>query len=116
MKVIYNNVIPFSGFAAINLYGTIFARSEYKTRPQVMKLIIDHESIHTAQMKDFCKWLPVGGTIFYILYFFEWLYRLVTPPYDKAYKDISFEKEAARFTKTSSTYLESRPKFNQWKI
>ena len=28
MKIIYNNVIPFKGFTAINLFGILFARRE----------------------------------------------------------------------------------------
>lgn len=30
MKIIYNNIIPFPGFAAINLFGVIFARKKYR--------------------------------------------------------------------------------------
>lgn len=35
MKVIYNNIIPFRGFTAINLFGFIFARKEYKPLPEI---------------------------------------------------------------------------------
>lgn len=30
MKIIYNKLIPFKGFIAINLFGIIFVRKEYK--------------------------------------------------------------------------------------
>lgn len=30
MKVIYNPILPFKGFAAINLFGVVFARRECK--------------------------------------------------------------------------------------
>nr|DAE36180.1 MAG TPA: hypothetical protein [Bacteriophage sp.] len=30
MKIIYNDIIPFPGFAAINLFGVIFARKKYR--------------------------------------------------------------------------------------
>lgn len=46
MKIIYNNIIPFKGFAAINLFGVLFVRNDYKL--QVSDRMINHESIHTA--------------------------------------------------------------------
>lgn len=114
MRIIYNNIIPFKGFAAINLYGCAFIRKEYKAHPWVVEKIIRHESIHTAQMKDFCKCLLIGGTIFYIIYFFEWIYRLLTPPMKTAYRDISFEVEAYD-NADRLDYLNGRPRFMQWK-
>lgn len=30
MKIIYNDIIPFQGFKAINLFGILFARKEAK--------------------------------------------------------------------------------------
>ena len=77
MKVIYNKIIPVKGFMAINLFGIIFARKEY--RP-IGKTTCRHEAIHTAQQKE---WLYLG---FFILYFFEWIF--------KGYRRISFEVEA----------------------
>lgn len=49
MKIVYNNVIPFKGFAAINLFGIVFARKE--CRP-LSKEAMNHEAIHTEQMKE----------------------------------------------------------------
>lgn len=67
MKIIYNNIIPFPGFAAINLFGVIFARKKY--RP-LSETTVNHEAIHTEQMKEL---LYVG---FYLCYLVEWIVRL----------------------------------------
>lgn len=82
MKIIYNNVIPFKGFAAINLFGVIFARKE--CRP-LSKEAMNHEAIHTEQMKDL---LYIG---FYLCYVVEWLVRLFMK--GNAYCNLSFEKK-----------------------
>lgn len=106
MKVIYNNLIPFKGFAAINLFGVIFARKE----ATITEAVLRHEEIHTAQMREL---FYVG---FYILYFLEWLFRLVRQTYtgENAYRYISFEREA--FTHAGKrNYLATRKAFAQWR-
>lgn len=103
MKVIYNNYIPFKGFAAINLFGLVFAREG--SRPLTPQCI-NHEKIHTAQMREL--WY-IG---FYLLYFFEWLYRLVFHT-KTAYKGISFEVEAYK-NQYDYSYLKHRKRFAQW--
>lgn len=45
MKVVYNNLIPFKGFQAMNLFGILFARKEYNP---ISKITLNHEAIHTA--------------------------------------------------------------------
>lgn len=45
MNVVYNNIIPFKRFTAVNIFGLLFARNEYKP---LSKYIINHEQIHTA--------------------------------------------------------------------
>ena len=83
MKVIYNNIIPFKGFAAINIFGVIFARRDIYISPK----IINHEMIHTKQMKE------LGYVLFYVLYLFEWIVKLFI--YGKnSYRNIPFECEA----------------------
>lgn len=62
MKIIYNKIIPFKGFKAINLFGFLFTRKR-----NLLDVDINHEAIHTEQMKEL---LYIG---FYILYFAEWL-------------------------------------------
>lgn len=103
MKIIYNRFIPFKGFVAINLFGCVFARKECKP---ITPHCINHEKIHTAQMKEL--WY-IG---FYILYFCEWIYRLFWYPLT-AYRGISFEKEA-REHQYDYSYLAKRKRFAQW--
>lgn len=83
MKIIYNNIIPFQGFKAINLFGVLFVR-----KGKIMTDInINHELIHTKQMKEL---LYIG---FYIWYFIEWLIELFHYK-NKAYRTNTFEREA----------------------
>lgn len=103
MKVIYNNIIPFKGFKAINLFGVLFVRKGQKMLPQDY----NHENIHTAQMRE------LGYVGFYILYFIEWLCRLVVYP-STAYRGISFEREAFKH-QYDYDYLDERPKYAQWR-
>lgn len=102
MKIIYNNIIPFKGFKAINLFGLLFVRKGSK----MSEVDINHEMIHTAQMKELL-YLP-----FYLIYFGEWLVRLVTE--ENAYRSISFEKEAYS-NENNLTYLENRKHYNMWR-
>jgi hypothetical protein len=82
MKIIYNHIIPFGDYAAINLFGIIFCQADVKAT----KSLIQHELIHTAQMREM---LYVG---FYLWYIVEWLVRI--PMKGNAYFNISFEREA----------------------
>lgn len=101
MKIIRNPFIPFPGFAAINLFGVLFIRSNV----QVTERLLNHERIHTAQMKE------LGYIFFYIIYVLEWLVRLFLP--GNAYRNISFEQEADLF-EVSKTYLNTRKRFAMW--
>lgn len=105
-KIIYNNIIPFKGFAAINLFGILFVRNGVK----VTDTLINHESIHTAQMKE------LGYIPFYLLYGIEYVYNLLKYKFDtnKAYRNISFEKEAYDNQKDLD-YLKTRNHYTQWK-
>ncbi len=104
MRVIHNKWIPFKGFKAINLFGICFVRKPHKMTPHDY----NHENIHTAQMRE------LGYIFFYILYFVEWLYRLVFHT-STAYRGISFEREAFEH-QYDYDYLEHREKFAQWRI
>ena len=99
MKIIYNEFIPFKNFIAINLFGILFVRKEYKDRG-LGKNIINHEEIHTAQIKE------MGYVFFYIWYAVEWIVRLCID-YRTAYRNISFEKEAYS-NEYNLHYLEGR--------
>ena len=48
MKIIYNNLIPFNGYKAINLFGVLFVRKGCT----MSEIDINHEAIHTTQMKE----------------------------------------------------------------
>ena len=101
MKIIYNNLIPFKGFVAINLFGVLFVRNEY--RNNISDRTINHESIHTAQIKE------MGYIFFYIWYLVEWLIRLFIN--SNAYRNISFEREAY-INETNLDYLKTRKRFS----
>ena len=86
MKIIYNKVLPIKGYKIINLFGVLFVRvNPDGTRPSILEEDINHEAIHTAQMKELLY------VTFYIWYFIEWLVRLVLN-LKSAYRSISFEK------------------------
>lgn len=103
MKIIYNNYIPFKGFTAINLFGVVFARAGKSLPPH----LINHEKIHTAQMRELYY---VG---FYVLYFIECVYRLIFHT-RTAYRGLSFEREAYAHQKDYE-YLNKRVPFAQWR-
>src|SRR5678815_4332787 len=66
MKIIRNKYIPFKGFRAINLFGILFVRGNAK----ISEVTLNHEKIHTAQMKEMLY------IFFYLWYVFEWIIRL----------------------------------------
>ena len=103
MKIISSNILPFKGFSAINLFGIIVARKDCLP---LSKRIINHEAIHSRQVKEL---LFVG---FYIWYVLEWLIRLLYfRNSHKAYKTICFEKEAFE-NDADTNYLNYRKKFS----
>lgn len=117
MKVIYNKLLPFPGYFAINLFGYMFIRDVYKDR-KISKQTFNHELTHTEQAFDFvfkCEKLQIlGYLIFYIIYFMEWLIKLLFALFTlgkvKAYRSISFEQEAYN-NQGNLKYLNSRKPF-----
>lgn len=102
MKVIYNKYIPFKGYVAINLFGLIFARKEFKP---ISERTLNHEYIHTAQMRELLF------VFFYLWYGIEWVIRLFQYRDSKeAYLNISFEREAYSNQKDMG-YLKVRKKY-----
>ena len=98
MKIIRNKVIPFKGFKAINLFGVLFVREE----AVMSEADINHEAIHTEQMKEM---LYVG---FYLWYAVEWLVRLIRfRDTHSAYRNVSFEREAYA-NQADLAYLQQR--------
>lgn len=106
MKIIYNKLIPFKGFIAINLFGALFVKKGTK----LTKTLINHEAIHTAQMKELL-YIP-----FYLLYILEWVFNLFKYNFNnkEAYKNISFEKEAYD-NQSKLSYLAARKNYAMWK-
>ncbi len=81
--IIRSRLIP-SGFC-VNLFGTLWTRDT----SWIDETVINHEQIHTAQQRELL-FIP-----FYLLYFIEWLFRLVRHRnWKDAYFAISFEREA----------------------
>lgn len=103
MKIIYNNIIPFKGFLAINLFGILFVRG---TERDINAVVLNHEKIHTAQMKE------LWYILFYIIYLLEWVMRLFKN--ENAYRNISFEREAYE-NERDMDYLDNRRKYAMWK-
>jgi hypothetical protein len=97
MKIIRNNIIPFSGYKAMNLFGVLFVRSNAR----IDDITLNHEKIHTAQIKEMLY------VFFYVWYVIEWLIRL---PKGNAYRNISFEREAYANDKDPN-YLKTRKRY-----
>lgn len=102
MKIIKNRILPPKGFLAINLFGLLFCKPNAK----IDQITINHESIHTEQMKE------MGFIPFYIWYFIEWLIKLLCK--GNAYKNISFEREAYD-NQYDSDYLKNRKHYSWFK-
>ena len=81
-----NSFIPFGKYAAINLFGVIFVRKGV----MVNSTLLNHEMIHTRQMKEL---LYIG---FYATYLIFWLFYLFKSGFNNhmAYLRIPFEREA----------------------
>lgn len=99
MKIIRNNIIPFKGFAAVNLFGVLFVRKD----TVLTTVMMNHEHIHTTQMKE------MAYVFFYLWYVIEWLVRLTMK--GNAYRNISFEREAYSNQKNMA-YLSQRERYS----
>ena len=99
MKIIRQNILPPKGFSAINLFGLLFCKKDAK----INDVIVNHESIHTSQMKEML-YIP-----FYLWYVIEWLIKLLFK--GNAYRNISFEREAYD-NQYNLNYLKERKRYN----
>ena len=105
MKIVRNNIIPFKGFKAVNLFGVLFVRKD----AVIGSVDINHEAIHTEQMKELLY------VFFYLWYVVEWLVRLVMyRNAHTAYRNISFEREAY-MNQGNVSYLQGRGRYAWWK-
>ena len=86
----------------VNLFGTYWTRD----KSWIDKYVVNHERIHTRQQKELL-FIP-----FYIFYILEWLLRLLQyRNQNKAYMNISFEREAYRYGHDLE-YLQRRKAFS----
>ena len=119
-KIFVNKFIPFKGYIAMAFFNMIFWRKEYDyfltdgRRKSYVDRVVNHEGIHTCQMRDFCKWLPIGGIIFYIMYLLEWVLRCFINGPKNAYSNISFEREAKQ-NEQNMNYKKERVRFANFK-
>ena len=97
MRIIRNNIIPFPGYKAMNLFGVLFVRGN----AIIDEKTLNHEKIHTSQIKEMLY------VFFYVWYVIEWLFRL---PKGNAYRSISFEREAYE-NDSDINYLKNRKHF-----
>ena len=98
MKIIKTKWFPFGGYKAINLFGILFTKSD------LSETEINHEAIHTAQMKEM---LYVFFYLWYgIEYLIIWVTNLFKSQHDH-YHEVSFEEEAYANQKNFQ-YLDTR--------
>ena len=115
----YSKIIPFDGFYAISLFGNLIRRVKYQGTPVSMQTM-NHEGIHVCQAEDFVPkklrkyriFNILGFIVFYLLYFIEWLIKLVIGIFfgADAYYSISFEQEAY-LNQDNLEYQDNRKRF-----
>lgn len=118
IKLKYSKIIPFPGFYACTIFNCIFRHPRYKDR-SLSKITYNHEMIHVEQQLDFVggneKLYILGGIVFYIWYFIEWLIKLLISFFTfgkvKAYQSISFEQEAY-YNDQNLGYITYRKRFH----
>ena len=91
---------------AIALWPFVFFKER---NPSTNEVILNHEKIHLKQQ------LELLIIFFYFIYFIEYFVLLIIYlDHDKAYRNISFEKEAYRNDKDLS-YLKNRRLWSMWR-
>lgn len=123
MKIIKNKYIPFGKFDAMNILGFLFVKEDTKLDDE----LINHEAIHTVQQYEilalsalvalvasnlYASWwyLLIVVVMPIAIYLLAWFIEAILPPYDSAYKDSPFEREAYR-NQYDPEYLAKRPLF-----
>ena len=104
MKVIRTKNFPPGRFMCINLFGVLF------TKEELSDVDINHELIHTAQMKELLY------ILFYVWYGIEWIINFIV--YGNAYtayRNLSFEQEAYA-NQGDLEYLSYRNHYEMWII
>lgn len=102
MRIIYNRIIPFPGYKAINLFGVLFVRKGCL----MSETDLNHEAIHLREMRELL-WV-----VFYLWYVIEWIVRIFQYGSSyTAYRNISFEREAYD-NERDLDYLQNRKPYN----
>lgn len=104
MHIVKTSWFPFGRYNTINIFTVLFTKLEYLTLK-----IINHESIHSAQMREMLF------IFFYIWYSIEYLViRFFHKTQNSAYRDVSFEEEAKEH-EDDANYLKHRKHFAWFK-
>lgn len=123
MKIVKNKYIPFGTFDAMNILGFLFVKEDTKLDDE----LINHEAIHTVQQYEILALSALVALVasnlhaswWYLLivialpiaiYLLAWFIEAILPPYDSAYKDSPFEREAY-LNQYDPGYLAKRPMF-----
>ena len=102
MILIFKHIIP-SNYCGLTIYPFIFLNDKNLKSD---KRLLNHEKIHLEQQ------LELVWVFFFIWYMFEYLILLLHfKNHHKAYKNISFEKEAYQ-NESNLNYLSERRKFS----
>lgn len=92
--------------SAITLFPFILHREMILRKLELDQRLVNHENIHIQQ----CIELGVIG--FYVLYILNWVVNLLIYRNSyKAYKNISFEREAYK-NQSNLNYLNTRKRYN----
>lgn len=103
-KIIYSSILPPSGYKCINLFGVLFVHKGCT----MDEVDINHELIHTAQIKEL--WY-VGFYILYVLLFlYQWVIKRGCSDWSAAYRANPFEAEAFA-NEEDLEYLDNRTKY-----
>lgn len=105
MKIIKNKYIPFGHYKTINIFGILFTKGELN------KYEINHEQIHTEQMKEMLY------IFFYIWYLIEYLIIKLGNLFksqSEQYHEISFEEEAYN-NQANLDYIKNRKRYAWFK-
>jgi hypothetical protein len=106
MILISKYLVP-KGYLGIAIFPFVFLKHKYLKTDIIL---VNHEKIHLRQQ------LELLIVLFYFWYIVEFLIRLlVYKDWSKAYKNISFEREAYAHEKDLN-YLKSRPFWNMVKF
>lgn len=101
-----NRFLPTKGFAGIAIYPFIFVNTSTTNWKYYKERFINHEKIHLKQQLELLI-IP-----FYIIYLLEYLTKLlIYRDTNRAYKNISFEREANKY-ENNLTYIKNRKYFS----